>query len=131
MLSLGTALAQSSLLGQDSILGQGSTANQGARTQAHLLLAADSARAGDTMLAGVELHMPPGWHTYWKNSGASGLPTSIKWDLPAGVTAGDIQWPVPEKLPDADLTTYIYTGATSSCWFPLNSRRICRLVRSR
>jgi thiol:disulfide interchange protein DsbD len=48
------------------------------------------------------------WHTYWRNSGASGMPTKISWELPKGITAGEIQWPVPEKLPDADLTTYIY-----------------------
>jgi thiol:disulfide interchange protein/DsbC/DsbD-like thiol-disulfide interchange protein len=52
--------------------------------------------------------MAPGWHIYWKNSGASGIPTAVTWDLPAGITAGEIQWPVPEKLPPDDLTTYIY-----------------------
>ena len=38
------------------------------------------------------------------------MATKIEWQLPAGVTAGAIQWPVPEKLPDEDLTTYIYTN---------------------
>jgi thiol:disulfide interchange protein DsbD len=52
--------------------------------------------------------MDPNWHTYWRNPGAAGMPTTIDWHLPAGVTAGAIQWPVPEKLPDPDLTTYIY-----------------------
>src|SRR2546425_1912098 len=32
----------------------------------------------------------------------------IQWQLPAGVTAGEILWPVQEKLPDKELTTYIY-----------------------
>jgi thiol:disulfide interchange protein len=52
--------------------------------------------------------MDSGWHTYWQNPGASGLSTTIEWQLPPGVTAGAIQWPVPEKLLDPDLTTYIY-----------------------
>ena len=82
---------------------------QAAHTQARLLLADDAAPPGATVVAGIHLHMEPGWHTYWTNSGASGIPTSIKWDLPAGITAGDIQWPVPEKLPPDDLTTYIYS----------------------
>jgi thiol:disulfide interchange protein DsbD len=38
------------------------------------------------------------------------MATTIEWQLPEGVTAGTIQWPVPEKLPDEDLTTYIYTN---------------------
>jgi thiol:disulfide interchange protein len=79
-----------------------------AHTQARLILAAETARPGDTVLAGVLLRMEPHWHTYWKNAGASGIATSIKWDLPAGITAGEIQWPVPEKLPPDDLTTYVY-----------------------
>ena len=80
---------------------------EAAHTQARLVLSVEMARPGDTVLAGIQLHMDPQWHTYWKNSGASGIPTSVKWNLPAGVTAGDIQWPTPEKLPPDDLTTYV------------------------
>jgi len=79
-----------------------------AHTQAQLILAADTARPGDTVLAGVHLKMDPGWHTYWKNPGAAGMPTKITWQLPAGVTAGDIQWPLPEKLPPDDVVAYAY-----------------------
>ena len=79
-----------------------------ANTQASLLLNVESAKPGDTILAGIHLKMDAGWHTYWKNSGASGIPTSIKWDLPDGVGAGEIQWPVPKKLPPDDLVTYAY-----------------------
>jgi thiol:disulfide interchange protein len=80
----------------------------GAHTQARLILSADTARPGDTVMAGVHLHMDPGWHTYWRNSGQSGMPTTNIWQLPKGVTVGEIQWPVPEKSPEQDLTTYIY-----------------------
>jgi thiol:disulfide interchange protein len=81
-----------------------------AHTQARLVLAADTARPGDVVLAAVPLRMDPRWHTYWRNPGASGMATKIEWQLPVGVIAGAIQWPVPEKLPDEDLTTYIYTN---------------------
>jgi thiol:disulfide interchange protein DsbD len=79
-----------------------------AHTQVRLILSAEIARLGDTMLAGVDLKMEPGWHTYWKNPGAAGMATKIEWQLPPGVTAGDIQWPLPEKLPPAEVTTYGY-----------------------
>ena len=69
---------------------------------------ASTARPGDTVLAAVRLQMDSGWHTYWRNGGDSGGPTKIEWQLPAGVTAGDLQWPVPEKLTVEGLTTYIY-----------------------
>ncbi|MDR3457280.1 MAG: protein-disulfide reductase DsbD family protein [Verrucomicrobiae bacterium] len=81
---------------------------QAANTQVQLLLSAGTAKAGDTVLAGVRLTMAPGWHTYWKNPGAAGKATEIKWQLPPGVTAGDIQWPLPKKLPPLEVTTYAY-----------------------
>jgi thiol:disulfide interchange protein DsbD len=77
-------------------------------TQAKLILSADTAKTGDTIWAGVDMKMEPGWHTYWKNPGAAGLPTKIEWQLPPGVTAGEIQWPLPEKLPPIEVTTYGY-----------------------
>lgn len=88
----------------------------GAKTQIHLLLSADTARPGDTVWAGLQMDMPPGWHTYWLNGGDAGLPTDIKWTLPKGITAGDIHWPLPVKeidtAGDTSLITYIYTNQT-------------------
>lgn len=79
-----------------------------AHTQARLLLSAETARPGDTVMAGIHLRMDPGWHIYWRNPGLSGTATTNTWELPKGVTAGEVQWPPPEKLPDPDFTTYIY-----------------------
>ncbi len=90
------------------VLGLTSLHALAAHTQVELLLPVETARPGSTVLAGVHLTMDADWHTYWKNSGASGIPTTIVWDLPAGLTAGEIQWPVPEKLPPDELTTYVY-----------------------
>ena len=79
-------------------------------TQVKLLLSADSAKPGDTIWAGVDMKMEPGWHTYWKNPGAAGMATAIKWQLPPGISAGEIQWPLPKKFPPAEVTTYGYTN---------------------
>jgi thiol:disulfide interchange protein len=94
------------------LLGLSIDAEAAAHTRASLVLAADTARPGDTVLAGIRLQMDPKWHTYWKNSGDSGMPTELKWELPKGVTAGEIQWPVPLKLEETGLTTYIYKDET-------------------
>src|ERR1017187_9296894 len=77
-------------------------------THAQLLLGADTARPGDTVMAGVHFQIDPGWHIYWQNPGDSGFATEIEWQLPAGMSAGSILWPAPEKLRDQDLLTYIY-----------------------
>jgi thiol:disulfide interchange protein DsbD len=79
-----------------------------AHTQVQLLLSTDTARPGDTIWAGVDLKMDPGWHTYWKNPGDAGMATKIEWQLPPGISAGEIQWPLPEKLPPLEVTTYGY-----------------------
>jgi thiol:disulfide interchange protein DsbD len=81
---------------------------QAAHTHAQLILADETARPGDTVLAGVHLKMELGWHTYWKNPGSAGMPTKIEWQLPPGVTAGEIEWPLPEKLPPDEVITYAY-----------------------
>jgi len=81
-----------------------------AHTQVRLILSAGSARPGDTVLVGVDLKMEPGWHTYWKNPGDAGVPTKIEWQLPPGVIAGKTRWPLPEKFPPLEVTTYGYTN---------------------
>lgn len=81
---------------------------EAAHTEVKLLLSAGAAKPGDTIWVGVDLKMESGWHTYWKNPGEAGQATEIKWSLPPGVTAGEIQWPLPQKLPPADITTYGY-----------------------
>ncbi len=84
------------------------------KTQIRLLLSAESARPGDVIWAGLEMDMPSPWHTYWRNGGDAGEATEIKWTLPKGVTAGEINWPLPEKeidtAGDTSLVTYIYTN---------------------
>jgi thiol:disulfide interchange protein DsbD len=79
-----------------------------ATTAVDLILSADTARPGDTVMAGVRLKMQPGWHTYWRNPGDAGIATTVAWTLPPGVTAGAIQWPVPEKIITQSLTSYAY-----------------------
>src|ERR1700682_775264 len=64
---------------------------------------------GKTFTAGLLLRMVPGWHTYWKFSGDAGIPIELKWQLPPGWKAGELQWPVPMKFDDpGDIQTYGY-----------------------
>lgn len=81
---------------------------EGAATQARLVVPVETVKPGETITVGVLLEMSPGWHTYWKNPGDSGMATKITWTLPAGITAGEIQWPTPEIYEAADLVTYVH-----------------------
>jgi thiol:disulfide interchange protein DsbD len=42
--------------------------------------------------------MEPGWHLYWKNPGDTGVAPTFDWQLPAGITIKDVQWPKPLRL---------------------------------
>lgn len=81
------------------------------RVRAELLAhAPDGVQPGKALWLGLQLTHQPEWHTYWKNSGDSGLPTELAWTLPAGLAAGDIAWPVPKKIPIGNLANYGYEG---------------------
>jgi thiol:disulfide interchange protein DsbD len=77
--------------------------------KADLLADTNAIVAGKPFTVGLLLRMAPGWHTYWKFSGDAGLPTELKWKLPAGWKIGEIQWPIPLKTIDpGDIQTYGY-----------------------
>jgi len=63
---------------------------------------------GRAVWAGLRITHQPEWHTYWKNSGDSGLPTQLAWTLPAGVSAGAVDWPLPQKIRIGALANYGY-----------------------
>ena len=63
---------------------------------------------GESFDVGIHLKMEPGWHTYWKDPGDSGLATSVEWKLPYGFTAGPLHWPKPEIMKEAGIVTYGY-----------------------
>ncbi|MBI3418222.1 MAG: thioredoxin family protein [Verrucomicrobia bacterium] len=88
-------------------------AQSASRIHPRLILSADTARPGETIYAGIELRLDPGWHTYWRNGGDSGGPPTIDWKLPKGVTAGEILWPPPIKHDDKGLITFNYEENTS------------------
>ena len=80
--------------------------------KAELLAEPSAVKAGEPFAVGVKLTMAPHWHTYWRNPGDSGLATEIRWTLPEGVSAGEILWPVPERIPVSHLVNYGYDGET-------------------
>ncbi len=65
---------------------------------------------GGTIALGLSQVMQPGWHTYWRNPGESGEPTTLSWTLPQGFTASDINWPHPERIPFGELANYGYSN---------------------
>ena len=80
------------------------------RIEAELVPMSAWVAPGSTAIVAIRQQIEPGWHTYWRNPGDSGGPTTLSWTLPVGVVAGDILWPVPERQRLADLMNYGYSG---------------------
>jgi DsbC/DsbD-like thiol-disulfide interchange protein len=65
---------------------------------------------GRPLWVGMRFVLEPGWHIYWQNPGDSGGPPTVTWHLPEGVTAGDVQWPAPERIEAGPIVNYGYQG---------------------
>ena len=75
-----------------------------------LIPATSSIQPGTPFQVGLLFHLEPGWHIYWKNPGDSGQRPRLKWELPQGFTAGEIEFPTPKRLPVGPLLDYGYEG---------------------
>jgi thiol:disulfide interchange protein len=73
-----------------------------------LLPAANQVPAGGTIPIAFVMKPKPGWHGYWKNPGDAGAEATITWNLPKGVTVGELRYPVPERLTISGIMNYVY-----------------------
>ena len=51
---------------------------------------------GQPFYLGLYIQHEPGYHTYWRQPGIVGVPTTMKWKLPDGFKAGPLEYPEPE-----------------------------------
>src|SRR3981189_4016684 len=63
--------------------------------KARLVSEVSAIAPGQSFWVALELDIRDGWHTYWRNPGDSGQATTLKWQLPAGFTAGGNGRPPP------------------------------------
>lgn len=66
---------------------------------------------GKPFTIALKLEHPDDWHSYYRNSGGIEQSPSITWKLPAGFTAGPIQWPTPEVEDGLFGKSFVYTGS--------------------
>src|SRR5215218_4800098 len=55
----------------------------------------------DVMWAGVEITLDPGFKTYWREPGESGLPPRFDWAGSTNAKAVELSWPAPMRIEDA------------------------------
>ncbi len=57
-------------------------------------------RSGPVLLGGIAIQLDPGWKTYWRTSGDSGVPPRFDFSKSDNVEAVTVLWPAPMKFDD-------------------------------
>jgi DsbC/DsbD-like thiol-disulfide interchange protein len=90
----------------------------GYKTRARLTAGVTSAEAGSRLLAFVEIELPAGWKTYWRNPGdAGGLPPAFDWSKSSNLAAATVLYPAPKLMTDKAGNTFGYTDRVT---FPVD-----------
>ena len=67
--------------------------------------------------AGVEIRLAPGWHTYWRYPGDSGVPPRFDFSGSTNVKSVAVRWPAPRRISDEGGTSI---GYKQDVVFPLD-----------
>src|SRR3982751_6176372 len=57
-------------------------------------------RSGGVLLGGIAFTLQPGWKTYWRSPGDSGVPPRFDFSSSDNVEAVTVLWPAPMKFDD-------------------------------
>jgi len=71
---------------------------------------AGSARGGTRAFAGIEIKLEPGWKTYWRVPGESGVPPSFDWSQSKNLDNAEVLYPSPKRFTDASGDVIGYKG---------------------
>ena len=77
-----------------------------------LISSVKSISPGNVIEAALRVQMENGWHTYWINPGDSGAAPKIAWVAQKGVSIGDLNFPVPERIEYGELVNFGYSDET-------------------
>ncbi len=80
--------------------------SDGARASARLI--AEGVDQDGKLAAGIEIILPPGWKTYWRNPGDSGTAPVIDFSASTNVGDAHVYFPTPHRYDDGYSVTNIY-----------------------
>ena len=75
------------------------------------------AQRGAVHRAGIEIRLAPGWKTYWRYPGDSGIPPRFDFSQSKNVKSVTVRYPAPHRLTDESGTSIGYKGGVV---FPLD-----------
>src|SRR3981189_589695 len=57
-------------------------------------------RSGAVLMGGIAFQLEPGWKTYWRTPGDSGVPPRFDFSKSENIEAVTVLWPAPTKFDD-------------------------------
>jgi DsbC/DsbD-like thiol-disulfide interchange protein len=60
------------------------------------------------LIAGIQIRLDPGWKTYWRMPGDSGVPPSFDWSGSKNLRSAEVLYPAPHRFTDASGTAIGY-----------------------
>ena len=93
-IALGVLLAAGNARADDA------SAWDGDKHAALRLIEGSIANGAINLRAGIEMRIEPGWKTYWRYAGDSGLPPSFDFAGSENVKSVTVLWPAPRRFPD-------------------------------
>jgi len=67
-----------------------------------------SGAGNNEVVAGVQIRLDPGWKTYWRSPGDSGVPPSFDWSGSKNLKEAQVLYPAPRRFTDASGTAIGY-----------------------
>src|SRR5690242_1450223 len=80
------------------------------------LIAGSNKTGAPTLRAGIEIKLDPGWKTYWRYPGDSGVPPRFDFAGSQNVKSVEVVWPAPHRFSDESGITI---GYKDNVVFPL------------
>lgn len=73
-----------------------------------LILASNGLDHDGRILGGIEFHLTPGWHIYWRTPGEVGLPPVFQDERSENLQSFSVKWPLPRLSAEGGLEAFIY-----------------------
>ena len=64
----------------------------------------------ETLAAGIEIALEPGFKTYWRMPGSAGVPPLFDWSASRNLASVSPDWPAPKRLEEEGVSVIGYTG---------------------
>lgn len=89
--------------------------------QVRLISAVDSIHENKEIEGAIQVKQSPGWHSYWRSPGESGLAPGFNWETSKNIEDVKVFHPVPKRFDEMGIKTFGHDG---DIMFPFTAKLI-------